>query len=225
MAIYDDKTGVTLADSQVPFVSGMLPPRLEKRYMNPIRYRINYRIVPGYLIFCALCLTLGLVLMEIDNRKFLPAFLLLFGLMAAATVALLSQVPKQRRKELSLELDRYDLDVADGEVQNRYVLEYEGAELILDKNGVTYGGKFYWYSHLNPGLVTTNRFNRVWLAIQFGDDPLRSLFVPLSPELLRAVRNLPVPLVNPEMLEFLLSHKENVFAQIYSTGTFRVFED
>lgn len=225
MAIYDDKTGVTVADSQVPFVTGNLPPKLEKRYMNPIRYRTNYRIVPGYALFCAVCLILGLVLMEIDDKKFLPVFLGLFALMAAVTVWLLRQVPKTRRIELALELNRYDLDVSDLEPREQYVLDYEGAELVLDKNGLTIDGKFYWYNHLNPGLVTTNRFNRIWLAIQFGDDPMHSLFVPLSADLIHAVQNLPIPLVNPEVLEFLLTHKENVFGQIYNTGTFRIFED
>ena len=225
MAIYDDKTGVTVADSQVPFVTGILPPRLEKIYMNPLRYRVNYRIVPAYALLCILCLGLAVVLMEIDSDRFAIAFFILLGIMAAATVALLSQVPKLRQKELAMEQDRYDLDVSGLEPQERYVLDYEGAELVLDKNGLTIDGKFYWYNHLNPGLVTTNRFNRVWLAIQFGDDPMHALFVPLSAELIHAVQNLPIPLVNPEMLDFLLTHKENVFAQIYNTGTFRVFAD
>ncbi len=225
MAIYDDKTGVTVADSQVPFVTGMLPTRLEKYYMNPIRYRVNYRIVPAYGLLCVLCVTLIVVLMETDPERFAPAFFLLMGVMAAATVLLLSRVPKLRQKELTMELDRYDLDVSGLEPRDRYVLDYEGAELILDQNGLTLDGKFYWYNHLKPGLVTTNRFNRVWLAIQFGEDPLHSLFVPLSPELICGVQNLPIPLVNPEMLDFLLTHKENVFAQIYNTGTFRVFDD
>jgi len=225
MAIYDDKTGVTVADSQVPFVTGILPPRLEKIYMSPLRYRVNYRIVPAYALLCILCAGLAVVLMEIDSERFAIAFLILFGIMAAATVAVLSQVPKLRQKELAMELERYDLDASGLESRDRYVLDYEGAELVLDQNGLTIDGKFYWYNHLNPGLVTTNRFNRVWLAVQFGDDPLQSLFVPLSAELIHAVQNLPVPLVNPEMLDFLLTHRENAFAQIYNTGTFRVLDD
>lgn len=225
MAIYDDKTGVTIRDSQVPYVAGSLPVKLEKRYMNPIRFRTNYRIVPAYGIFCALCLILGLVLMEIDDKKFLPVFLGLFALMAVVTVWLLRQVPATRKAELKAELDRYDFDTGDIPAQKTYEFFDEGMELTLDANGMTVEGKFCWYGHLKPALVTTNRFHRVWLAIQFGEDPKTALFVPLSAELIHAVQNLPIPLTNPERLDFLLTHKENVIAQVYNTGTFRTFED
>ena len=225
MAIYDDKTGITIRDSQVPYVAGRLPVKLEKRYMNPIRYRTNYRIVPAYGAFCALCLILCLVLMEIDDKKFLPVFLILFGVMAAVTVWLLRQVPATRKAEIQAELDRYDFDAGDIPERKCYEFCDEGLKLTLDANGMTVDGKFYWYGHLKPGLVTTNRFNRVWLAIQFGEDLKTAQFVPLSAELIHVVRNLPIPLVNPEMLDFLLTHKENVIAQVYNTGTFRIFKD
>jgi len=225
MGIYDDKTGVSLRDSQVPFASGMLPPRLEKRYMNPIRFRTNYRIVPAYAVFCAVCLILVLILMEIDDKKFLPVFLLLFGLMAAVTVWLLRQVPATRKAEIEAELARYDFDAEDISEQTAYDFCDEGLWLTLDANGMTVDGKFFWYGHLKPELVTTNRFNRVWIAVRFGRDPIHAVYLPLSGTLVHAIHTLPVPLENRERLEFLLTHKENVFAQIYATGTFRVFED
>jgi len=225
MGIYDDKTGVSLRDSQVPFASGMLPPGLEKRYMNPIRFRTNYRIVPAYAAFCAACLILGLILMEIDDKKFLPVFLILFGLMAVATVWLLRQVPATRKAEIEAELARYDFDTEDISEQNSYEFCDEGLWLTLDANGMNVDGKFCWYGHLKPELVTTNRFNRVWIAVRFGTDPIRAVYLPLSGPVIHAIHTLPVPLENREGLEFLLTHKENVFAQIYATGTFRVFED
>ena len=225
MGIYDDKTGVTLRDSQLPFVPGILPPRLEKHYMNPVRFRTNYRVVPAYGVFCALCLILGLVLMEIDDKKFLPVFLCLFALMAGVTVWLLRQVPRTRKVELQAELERYDFDTDDTPVQNSYRFIDEGLELILDANGLSVDGKFYWYSHLKPELVASNRFNRVWIAVRFGTDPVSAVYLMLTPQLIQAIQSLPVPLVNPEALAFVLSHKENVFGQIYNSGTFRIFED
>lgn len=225
MGIYDDKTGVTLRDSQVPFVPGILPPRLEKHYMNPIRFRTNYRIVPAYGVFCALCLILGLVLMEIDDRKFLPVFLILLGLMAVVTVWLLRQVPATRKAEIREELSRYDFDTEDIPEQDSYEFFDEGLELTLDANGLYVGEKFYWYSHLRPELVTSNRFNRVWIAVRFGTDPVSAVYLMLTPGLIQAVRTLPVPLENPEDMAFVLTHKENVFGQIYNSGTFRIFED
>ncbi len=225
MAIYDDKNKVTILDSQVPFVTGNLPPKLERRYMNPIRFRTNYRIVPAYILFVAVCIGLGLVLMEINEHRFLPVFIGLFALMTVVSVLLALSVPKTRKKELEYELARYDFDYSDVPVQDRYTIAYEGSELVLSANGLTLDGKFYWYSHLNPALVVSNKFNRVWLAVWFGNDIFKSLYVPLCPALLRAVEALDVPIQNREELEYLLSHKENAFAQIYSYGTVQVFED
>ena len=225
MAIYDTKTGVTVLDSQVPFVTGNLPPKLEKRYMNPIRYRTNYRIMPMYILFAVLCIGLAVTLMEIDEHKFLPMFIGLFALFGIGTVLMLMNVPKTRKKELELELDRYDFEYSDVPVQEQYTIGYEGSELVLSANGLTLDGKFYWYSHLNPALVVSNKFNRIWLAIWFGNDPMKSLYVPLDPVLLCSIEALDIPLENREELEYLLKNKENAFAQIYSYGTFRVFED
>lgn len=225
MAIYDNKSGVTLRDSQVPFAPGILPPRIEKYYMNPIRYRTNYRIVPAYGLLCILCIVLIVVLMETDSERFAPAGFLLMGIMAAATVWMLRSVPGTRKAELQAELARYDFDTGDMEDQTSYTFFDEDLEVTLDANGMSVGDKFYWYGHLTPELVTTNRFNRVWIAIRFGSDPIFSVFLPLTPELIHAVQTLPIPLVNSEMLDFLLTHKENVFRQIYNTGRFCVFDD
>lgn len=54
---------------------------------------------------------------------------------------------------------------------------------------------------------------------------MKALFVPLYPVLPAAIRDLKIPLENPEALEFLLTHKENAFAQTLVRGTFRIFKD
>ena len=115
MAIHDDRTGVTLEDTQVPFVAAMLPPSLEKRYMNPIRFRMNYRIVPGFAALCMACVILSIVLMEQDSQANLWAFLVLMGILAAACIWVVLQVPKMRTAELWAELARYDLEPAPAE--------------------------------------------------------------------------------------------------------------
>ena len=224
MAIYNDKTGVTLLDSQVPFVTGILPRKLEKQYMNPARYRINYWIVPGYLIFCTLCILVSVTLLEYDEKRFMPVFIGLFLLMGVVSAILLMTVPKTRKRELTFEGNRYDFDGSSVAKQERYVVEYEGTELVLSSNGMTLEGKFYWYSHLKPRLVTSNRFNRVWVAIMFGEDPVNALFVPVSPVLIRAVQDLNIPVQNRSAFDYLLTHKENAFSQIYKYGNFQVFE-
>lgn len=224
MAIYDDKTNVMILDAQVPFVTGMLPPRLEKHYMNPARYRINYRIMPCYALFCAICLVAGIVVMSIDDVRFMPLFIGLLVLIGIASAWLLTVVPKTRKMELAMELERYDFDISDVPEQTRYTIVYEGAEVTFSSGGLKVDGTFFWYNRLNPRLVTSNRFNRVWVAIQFGNDPVKSLFVPISPVLIRAVVNVDIPLQNREEFNYLLANKENAFAQIYKYGTFQVFD-
>ena len=224
MIIYDDKTDITALDEQIPFMRGVLPPKLEKQYMNPIRYRMNYRIIPCYALLCAACLISGIVLMEIDEKKFTLVFVGLLAIIMLLSVWLLLSVPKMRKKELLLEMERYDFHDADIPQDSRYIIEYGGAELVFDSNGIDVDGTFYWYSHLNPQLVTSNRFNRVWAAIMFGNDPVKSLFVPISPVLIRAVKTLEIPLQNKEAFSYLVQHKENAFAQIYKYGTFQIFD-
>ena len=224
MAIHDDKTGMTLLDAQVPFVTGVLPPKLEKHYMNPDRYRMNYQIMPCYALFCVICLALGLLLMEIDDSKFAPLFIGLLVLVGIASAWLLTTVPKMRKKELVTELERYDFDDASVPKQTQYTILYEGAEVCFSASGLTVGDQFFWYGRLNPALVTSNRFNRVWVAVQFGNDPAKSLFVPLSPMLIRAVEELEIPLQNQDEYQYLLKNKENAFAQIYKYGTFQIFD-
>ena len=226
MALHDDETGVTLLDSQVPFMPGVLPPKVEKFYMNPIRYRTNYRTVPCFIVICVVCLALVIILGTIDDQKFMPIMIALFALLGVAMVWLLRMVPKTREQEMALELERYDFDTSQVEEQEIYRLELEGLELEFSENGLKVDGRFHWYNPVSPRLVVTNRFNRVWLAIRFGGaDDLKALFVPLSPVLLKAVESLPIPLENPQMFAYLLTHKENAFAQIYKYGTFQVFED
>lgn len=194
--------------------------------MNPIRFRTNYRILPCYVALCVVCLLSVLILGSIDEQKYLPVMIGLFAVMGVATVLMLLAVPKTRRQELAAEEARYDFDTAAVEIQEQYVIDYEGAKLYFGPNGVRVDdGKFFWYSAMNPRLVTSNRFNRVWIAVEFGSDPLTDIFLPLSPVLIRAIEQLAIPLANPESLDYLLSHKSNAFAQIYNSGTFEVFDD
>lgn len=224
LAIRNDKADTVLRDSQIPFVSVALPAGMEKRFLNPIRFRVNYRIVPGFVAVCAACILLVLLLGNADADRFAPIMVGLLFLVGAASVALLLTVPKTRRQELAVEMQRYSFDTSTVAQQESYTVAFDDITVTLSGNGLTLGEKFYWYNHLAPKLVTSNRFHRIWIAVQFGAVPGKELFVPLTPTVVQAVKQFPIPLQNYEMLDFLLSHKENVFAQIYQTGTFRTFD-
>lgn len=213
-----------LLDAQVPFVGAVFPRNVEKRFMNPIRYKTNYRLLPGCLAICGMSLILGLALMELDEQKYLPAFLVLLGVSAAVCMAMLCAVPKMRKRELEIERKRYNFDYSGLEDCESYEFEYEGGRLKLTKEGMYYQDKFHWYGHVRPRLATSNMCNRIWLAIQFGKDPITAVFLHLEPKVLKAVKTLQIPLENAEMLEYLLKYPENAMAQIYNYSSFKVFD-
>ena len=224
MAVYNDETGFFATDAQLPFTPGLLPPKLERLYMNPVRFFINYLIVPGFAIICAVLLAIIVTLMNIDEEKYSTVAIILFGVIGILCILLLLTVPKTRAWEIAAELKRYNLTPSSTPLPDIWTVNDEGIIMQFSKNGLRLGEKFYWYNHIAPKLATSNQFNRVWLALQFGADPLHAVFVPLSPEAITAVEQFSIPLQNKDALYYLLNHKEEVFHTIYQTGTFSVPE-
>lgn len=221
MAIDSDEKGVIL-DAQAPFIEGGFPISIERSFMNPIRYRMNYRIIPAYGIFCAVCLIGSFFLMSQDESRYWPMLVAALAAVAAASIWLLRKVPKTRQTELDAELARYDLDCSHVPEAESYRVAYETGELILTADGLRDGERFYWYNHLTPRLATSHRFNRVWIALQLGKTPLESYFLPLNPTVLRVIRQFQIPLENPEELEYLLAEPKKAVAQIYNTGNIQI---
>lgn len=93
----------------------------EYSILSPTRRIINYIIVPVYLLYTVVFVALSLILMNIDENKFLIVFLILGGIFLALTAALLLSLPFVRKKELADEMARYDFDVAGAEVKEQYV--------------------------------------------------------------------------------------------------------
>lgn len=221
MTIDSDEKGVIL-DAQAPFMEGVFPKSIERSFMNPMRYRMNYRIAPAYGIFCAVCLFGSFFLMSRDEDRYWPVLVAALIAIAAASIWLLRKVPKVRQAELDTELARYDLDCSHVPEADAYRIAYETGELTLTADGLRDGERFYWYNHLTPRLATSHKFNRVWIALQLGEDPLKSYFLPLNPTVLKAIRQFQIPLENPEELEFLLAEPKKAVAQIYNTGNIQI---
>lgn len=89
--------------------------------LSPTRRILNYIIVPVYLLYIVVFVALSLILMNIDENKFLIAFLILAGIFLALTTAILLSLKFVRKKELADEMARYDFDVAGAEVKEQYV--------------------------------------------------------------------------------------------------------
>lgn len=144
------------------------------------------------------------------------------SLWAIVSTVLVSQIPKTRKQEITIELSRYDFDRDHFPMQDRYKAENELWEVYLTQTGLVVNGKRYYYSSLRPTLITSNHFMRIWVSIQFGDGPWNGVYVPLDGSIIRAIEEFEIPISNPEEFAYLLQHKEEAFMQIYVTGKIRV---
>ena len=89
--------------------------------MSPIRRTINYVVVPIILAITVAIMTTMIVLMSIDENKYVIEFLVLFGVIILIIAALLISVPFTRKKEVAIELEKYDFDVKSAEPRDEYV--------------------------------------------------------------------------------------------------------
>lgn len=220
MGVYDDTRRIYFRDSQIPFVRYGLPPRLERQYMTSVRSWINGRMVPCFLGLCAVLLILITIFMSIDEARFTPLAIVLFGVIGVMCVAMLLTVPKTRKWELASEEKRWELRPSERDLGDRWSIKDENLSLEFTKNGLRVDNDFCSYSQLSPRLATSHRFNRVWLALQFGTDPDTAVYLPLTPDAINAVEHFSIPLENDAAYRYLLQNKTQVFAEIYNKGSF-----
>lgn len=220
--MFELPTPEALPDETIPYLPNPFTFRNNKRFMNPVRFRTNYVFLPAYLAVCVLCLGTGMVFMNLDEDRYWPVFLTCLAVMAIATYVLLRQVPATRKEEIETELARYDLDPSHFPQQERYQAQNELWDVVLVPTGLVVEGKHYYYSALQPTLVTSHHFNRIWVSIRFGSDPFHGVYVPLDGSIIRAIEEFGIPLTNREELTYLRKHTENAFGQIYNSGNFKI---
>jgi len=92
----------------------------ENQQLNPIRRKINTVIVPLYLAVFAVALTVGGILMSKDEECYLVVFLILIGIVLLMTVALLASLPLIRKKEVAIEVEKYNLELLDDDIKASY---------------------------------------------------------------------------------------------------------
>ena len=92
----------------------------EKKRLNPIRRTVNHVIIPIYCAACFAMLVPMICLMEIDEQKYLPVFLALVGVFVLLTAALLISIPFTRKKEVAIELNKYDFDAKSAKPRDEY---------------------------------------------------------------------------------------------------------
>lgn len=214
----------TILDDQAPFIPVRYPSFIEREYMNPIRYKTNYRLVPGFGIFAILCGGIGLVLISMDMHKYLPAFLGLVVLILAVFAVMMVVINRIAKQEMEMECARFDFDYSKVEDRDSYVIPYEQGDVELTREGYIRNGEFHSYEEVKPKLTTSHTFNRVWLAIQLGEKRKYSLFLHLDPTVIKAVKHLEIPLENADDLRYLLKYPREACEQVYREGKFYVLD-
>ncbi|MBS1399858.1 MAG: hypothetical protein HPZ86_03570 [Clostridia bacterium] len=98
----------------------------EKSEMTPLRFKINYIVIPCLFVWAILCIASGVALMMADEKAFVVPFLVLLGAGLFPLLALLAATPLIRRREAEYELKKYSFlfsEVRGGKVEEKYVFE------------------------------------------------------------------------------------------------------
>ncbi len=187
--------------------------RYEKSHMNEIRYIMNYRIVPGYLLLIIIC-----VMMSIDETKYTPLAILLFGIIGLLTVLLLASGPFVRKKEIQMEMGRYNFERREIEPTQIFDFSNEENSIQFDSNGMTVNDAFYWYNHLTVRVITSNYLLRIIINIIFIIDEMNCYQIPFNGDTIDMIRQFDIKLENPDDFEYIVNHKENAFRKIFLKG-------
>lgn len=192
--------------------------KFEKANMNKIRYTMNYRIVPLYLLAVVSCIVIVGILMTVDESRYTPVAIGLFALIGILTLAFVSSVPFVRKREILAEMKRYDFHTGGVEPRDVYDFSDEEVSLRFDPNGMYVNDTFFWYNHLNIFINTSNYLNRVWISIVFLVSESDYYELLLNGETISMIERFNIHLGNRQTLDYLVHHKEEAFIKIYKTG-------
>ena len=125
----------------------------EKQEMNKIRAFINYTIVPIILIVTILVLSINYILLTINEEKYTTIAIILFILLGVMYISLIASLPLIRKKELKIELDKYDLTI-NTDIKDEYVINTKNSVVKFKKDGLYYEDKYYKYDNLKINFHT-----------------------------------------------------------------------
>lgn len=98
----------------------------EKSEMTPLRFKINYIVIPCLFVWAILCIAAGGILMAADEKAFVIPFVVLLGAGFFPLLAFLCALPLIRRKEAEYELKIYDFLLSrldESQAEEKYVFE------------------------------------------------------------------------------------------------------
>lgn len=195
--------------------------------MNKIRFITNRYIAMPFLAFSILGAVVSLVLMSIDEVKYLPVLIVYFVITGVASIGLFITTPIIRKKEIQIELGKYNSSIDD--VEDKDEVEFftnEEFNVTLSRQGIEIAEYFFDYSYFDIYLQTGNRLNLVNLNIMFFSnlkydrdvDEKIQFSIPFSKELLYSIKEYHVPIENEDDMRFIINNKEAAFSQIYKYG-------
>lgn len=113
-----------------------------KEKLNPIRFKMNYIVVPIFLAVVGIEMVATCIALEADEAKFLPLAIILFVLIALQNIALLVSTRYVRKKETSIECERYNFDFdrsSDDELTIKCILSDSAfEEVTFSDSGLAY---------------------------------------------------------------------------------------
>jgi hypothetical protein len=190
----------------------------EKLYMNRIRYIANYRITPAYAILMVACMITAGILMETDEIKYTPLAILIFVFMGFVSIALVIISPYIRKKEIEIEMLRYNFNDTDYESNGIYDFSDEEHIIIFDNNRMQIDDAFYWYKNLQIFIDTSNSLNRIWISLVFLINETDLCQIPLNEKTIKMVKEFNIKLINKDVLDYIIGHKKEAFDKIYKCG-------
>lgn len=192
---------------------------VEKQEMLPLNFMMSYRVVPVYALLSFLLIAGFGVLLAADEAKYFVPAMALMGAVAAMSIALLASLPFVRKRAIRVELARYCFDENGAEVELPYRLTADEQELSFDRAGLELDGVRVDYSDLSCRIATNNYCRRIhvslWICPPEDED---GVMIPLTGQMPALLKVLPIPLENPELLDYIRTHREAAFRQIYDKG-------
>ena len=173
----------------------------EKKQMNKIRAIANYTVVPIVLVVTVIILTTICITMEINEEKYTVLSIILFSILGLIYALLLISVPFIRKKEIEIELSKYNFDIED-DVKEEYIVESSSSQVIFKKDGLYFENNHYKYEDLYLQLMTSNYLLKITIKVYINAKNSNSFIKPhwnmtLDKELVNAIIKYDIKLLPP----------------------------
>lgn len=213
----------------------------EKEIMSPFRWKINYIVIPIWLVSVVCALAVGTILMEIDEHKNLVPFLILVAFVLLSAIALLCTLPWTIKKETQIELERYaylfnkpvpfkeNEGVQIAEDGLLYTLTADGLKIEWEQeeggqvfDDVKENVRFIDWRNAEVAFATQTYLRRVHLAVAVFPTEESSreqvFFLPMSETLYSAIKAYKLDERMGEGWAYLFYNPQDAFKQILQKG-------